>query len=154
MKSPSASVATTGALWSPAVTWFTPNSGPIDANDKSRRGSRLSPKQDPPLPRARFAVAAAHYQCVNKGGNCPAAVNKQDVLANVSASGDFSSGKNGAINGSLTFSPPPSSLNCPGGQRLKMTSVAYAGIALTDDTFHVTRASTPEALSMSGPECP
>jgi len=100
------------------------------------------------------AVAAAHYQCVNKGGNCPAAVNKQDVLANVSASGDFSSGKNGAINGSLTFSPPPSSLNCPGGQRLKMTSVAYAGIALTDDTFHVTRASTPEALSMSGPECP
>ena len=100
------------------------------------------------------AVAGARFQCVNKGGNCPAASNKQDVIANVSASGDFNSGKNGAINGSLTFEPPAGTLRCPGGQVLKRVSVAFSGIALTDDTFHVTAAALPSALSMSGPECP
>ena len=100
------------------------------------------------------AVAAARYQCVNRGGKCPAAANKQDVLQNVSASGSFSSGKNGSINGSLTFEPPEGTLNCPGGQVLKMVSASYTNISLTDLTNIVTATATPSALAMAGPECP
>jgi hypothetical protein len=100
------------------------------------------------------ATAAARYQCVNRGGNCPAASNKQDVLTNVSASGTFQSGKNGAINGSLTFEPPEGTLNCPGGQVLKMVSVSFTSIALSDTTNGITANATPSALAMSGPECP
>src|SRR5262245_46058009 len=43
------------------------------------------------------ASASAFYQCVNKGGNCPAAANKEEVQADVSATGSFTSGKNGQI---------------------------------------------------------
>ena len=100
------------------------------------------------------AVAAARYQCVNRGGKCPAAANKQDVLQNVSASGSFASGKNGSINGSLTFEPPEGTLNCPGGQVLKMVSAAYTNIALSDLTNGVSAGAAPSALSMAGPECP
>lgn len=100
------------------------------------------------------AVAAARYQCVNKGGNCPQASNKQDVLTNVSASGNFTSGKNGSINGSLTFEPPEGTLDCPGGQVLKMVSVSYNNIALADTTNGVSAGASPSALAMSGPECP
>ena len=100
------------------------------------------------------AVAAARYQCVNRGGKCPAASNKQDVLTNVSASGSFASGKNGAINGSLTFEPPEGTLNCPGGQVLKMVSASFTNIALSDLTNGVSAGATPSSLAMSGPECP
>jgi hypothetical protein len=100
------------------------------------------------------AVASARYQCVNRGGKCPAAANKQDVLSNVSASGSFASGKNGAINGSLTFEPPEGTLNCPGGQVLKMVSASYTNIALADLTNGISAPATPSALAMSGPECP
>jgi hypothetical protein len=99
-------------------------------------------------------VAAARYQCVNRGGKCPAAANKQDVLQNVSANGSFASGKNGAINGSLTFEPPEGTLNCPGGQVLKMVSASFTNIALTDLTNGVSASAAPSSLAMSGPECP
>src|SRR6185369_7300063 len=49
------------------------------------------------------ADGTARYQCVNRGGNCPAAANKQDVNGPVTASGAFASGKNGTITASLTF---------------------------------------------------
>jgi hypothetical protein len=100
------------------------------------------------------AVAAARYQCVNHGGRCPAAANKQDVLSNVSASGTFQSGKNGAINGSLTFEPPDGTLACPGSQVLVMVSVSYTNIALTDTTNGVSASASPSALALAGPECP
>ena len=94
------------------------------------------------------AVAAARYQCVNRGGKCPAASNKQDVMSNVSASGSFASGKNGAINGSLTFEPPEGALNCPGGQVLKMVSASYTNIALSDLTNGVSAGATPDRKSV------
>ena len=100
------------------------------------------------------ATAAARYQCVNRGGKCPAAANKQDVLSNVSASGTFQSGKNGSINGSLIFEPPEGTLNCPGGQVLKTVSVSYTNISLADTTNGVAAGAEPSALGMSGPECP
>lgn len=100
------------------------------------------------------ADARARYQCVNRGGKCPAAANKQDVFGPVSASGSFASGKNGSITGSLTIQPPASTLNCPGGQVLKFVSVSYTDIALADLTNDVVEFADPSSLSMSGPECP
>ena len=35
------------------------------------------------------ATAAARYQCVNRGSNCPSASNKEDVLLDVSVGGTF-----------------------------------------------------------------
>jgi hypothetical protein len=100
------------------------------------------------------ANGSARYQCVNRGGKCPAAANKQDALGPVSASGAFFSGKNGAINGSLTFEPPAGTLNCPGGQVLKMVSASFTDIALSDLTNGVHAGAIPSALARSGPECP
>ena len=100
------------------------------------------------------ATSAARYQCVNRGGKCPAASNKQNVLSNVSASGAFNSQKNGTISGSLTFEPPEGTLNCPGGQVLKMVSASFTNIALTDLTNGFSAGAVPSALAQSGPECP
>lgn len=100
------------------------------------------------------ADANARYQCVNRGGNCPAAANKQDVTGPVSADGQFQSGRNGQITASLTILPPESTLVCPGNQVLKLVSVSYTDIALADLTNNVVAYATPSSLSMSGPECP
>jgi hypothetical protein len=100
------------------------------------------------------ADGSARYQCVNRGGKCPAASNKQNVLGPVFAHGSFASGKNGTITGSLTFEPPAGTLNCPGGQVLKMVSASFSGIALADTTNGLYAGATPSALGMSGPECP
>lgn len=100
------------------------------------------------------ADGTARYQCVNRGGKCPQASNKQNVNGPVTASGAFSSGKNGSITGALTFDPPPGTLNCPGGQVLKMVSVSYTNIALDDLTNGVHAGAIPSSLAMSGPECP
>jgi hypothetical protein len=100
------------------------------------------------------ANGSARYQCVNRGGNCPAASNKQDALGPVSAHGFIASGKNGSINGSLTFEPPAGTLKCPGGQVLKMVSAGFTNIALADLTNGVHAGAVPSALAMAGPECP
>src|ERR1041384_6126894 len=49
------------------------------------------------------ANATAVYACYNNGGNHPQATNKATVSGPVSASGTFSSGKNGSISASLTL---------------------------------------------------
>lgn len=100
------------------------------------------------------ADANARYQCVNRGGNCPAAANKQDVTGPVLADGEFQSGRNGQITASLTILPPESTLVCPGNQVLELVSVSYTGIALADVTNNVVAYATPSSLSISGPECP
>ena len=100
------------------------------------------------------ANGTARYQCVNHGGKCPAASNKQNVAGPVTASGIFASGKNGTISGALTFEPPAGTLKCPGGQVLKMVSASFTDIALDDTTNGVHAGATPSALGMSGPECP
>jgi hypothetical protein len=48
------------------------------------------------------AQASATYVCVNNGGSNPSAKNKTNVTGEVSATGTFSSGKNGAITASQT----------------------------------------------------
>ena len=77
------------------------------------------------------AKATAEYQCINNGGKNPSAANKQQVSANVSVSGDFTSGKNGSVNGTLTITPPPATLVCPPGQHLVLVSVKYENVKVS-----------------------
>src|SRR5215218_1912393 len=78
------------------------------------------------------ADATAVYACQNNGGNFPSDPKKTTVSGPVSASGEFSSGKNGSITGSLTLMPPPSTLDCPGGQHEVLASVSYTNVAVSE----------------------
>jgi len=63
------------------------------------------------------------------------------VSGPVSATGTFSSGKNGTISQSLTLSPPSAgSFSCPAGQRLVLAFVSYTNVAITDTTNKVTES--------------
>lgn len=83
------------------------------------------------------ADATATYVCVNKGGANPSAQNKTTVSGPVSATGTFSSGKNGNVVATLTVSPPPSNISCPNGQSLQLASVTYTNVTLTDTTNNI-----------------
>jgi hypothetical protein len=78
------------------------------------------------------ANATAVYACQNNGGNFPSDPKKQTVSGPVTASGQFTSGKNGQITGSLTLSPPPSTLDCPPGQHEVLASVTYTNVAVSE----------------------
>jgi hypothetical protein len=87
------------------------------------------------------ADATATYVCVNGGNKNPSASNKETVSGPVSATGTFSSGKNGSISQTLTLSPPSAgSFSCPSGQKLELASVSYTNVAITDTTNHVTES--------------
>jgi len=100
------------------------------------------------------ATAAARYQCVNRGNNCPAASNKQDVLSNVSVGGTFVADKTGKITGDLTIPAPPGTLVCPGNQVVGVASVVFTNITLTDLTNGSTSPTNPSALTYNTTECP
>lgn len=86
------------------------------------------------------ADATATYVCVNNGGANPSASNKTAVSGPVSATGTFSSGKNGTINQSLTLTPPapPSTFSCPKGQKQETAEVTYTNVTITDTTNNIT----------------
>lgn len=87
------------------------------------------------------ADATATYACLNHGGNHPQAANKETVSGPVSATGTFSSGRNGTISQSLTLNPPSAgTFSCPSGQRLVLASVSYTNVAITDTTNGVTES--------------
>ena len=71
------------------------------------------------------ADATAVYACRNRGRNFPSDPKKQTVSGPVSASGNFTSGQNGQVSGSLTLEPPASTLDCPSGQTAVLVSVSY-----------------------------
>jgi hypothetical protein len=77
------------------------------------------------------ADSNATYACRNNGGQCPNAANKVDVSGTVTAQGTFTSGKNGSIRGSLTVDPPPTTLSCPGGQKLVLVKVSYTNVSVS-----------------------
>jgi hypothetical protein len=80
------------------------------------------------------ADAEAQYACFNRGGKHPQATNKETVAGPVSASGEFTSGKNGQVNGSLTVGPPSQgSFSCPPGQRLAVPYVKYTNVQICFD---------------------
>jgi hypothetical protein len=85
------------------------------------------------------ANATATYVCINNGGANPSAGNKVTVSGPVSATGAFSSGKNGNVTASLTLSPPPppppSTFSCPPGQKgPELAQVSYTSVSITDTT--------------------
>jgi hypothetical protein len=84
------------------------------------------------------ANATATWVCVNNGGANPSAQNKTTVNGPVSATGSFSSGKNGNVTASLTVHPPPSNISCPKGQKLELASVSYMDVTLMDTTNGIT----------------
>jgi hypothetical protein len=89
------------------------------------------------------ADATATYVCVNNGGANPSASNKTTVSGPVTASGTFSSGKNGNVTASLTLSPPaplpPSTFSCPKGQKgPELAQVSYTSVSITDETNGIT----------------
>ena len=77
------------------------------------------------------AHADATYACRNNGQQCPNAANKVNVQSDVSATGTFTSGKNGSIRASLSVDPPDTTLRCPGGQRLVLVSVTYTNVKVS-----------------------
>jgi len=79
------------------------------------------------------ADAVANYACFNKGGNHPQASNKEAVAGPVSGSDTFTSGKNGAVVGDLALHPPPTTLDCPGNQVVRLCDVTYTTVALSAD---------------------
>jgi hypothetical protein len=89
------------------------------------------------------ADATAVYVCVNRGGANPSAQNKETVSGPVSATGTFSSGKNGQITASLTLHPPSAgSFSCPSGQTLEVASVTYTNVTITDTFNGITEPIT------------
>jgi hypothetical protein len=84
------------------------------------------------------ADSTATYVCVNRGGANPSAQNKTTVSGPVSATGTFSSGKNGQVTASLTLNPPSAgSFSCPPGQRIDIAEVSYTNVVITDTTNNV-----------------
>ncbi len=80
------------------------------------------------------ADATALWACFNRGGHNPAAQNKRSVEGDVATGGTFES-KNGRVQGSLTAGPlSPGDFTCPGGQVMRLASVSYSNIVLTDTT--------------------
>jgi hypothetical protein len=93
------------------------------------------------------ADASGQFQWFNHGGNKPQGQPFQFGPITVSASGDFSSGKNGNITASLTVAapaPPPDVLAAGTSSNwvLKET-VTYSNIALTDVTNGIPATVSP-----------
>jgi hypothetical protein len=104
------------------------------------------------------ANASATCTCVNNSGKCPNAANKVTVPGPVSATGTFTSSKNGSITASLDVSPPPcppsAPPTCGGGQKLVLSAVTYTDIALTDLTNGIDATGLPTSLSKTFFTCP
>ncbi|MEU2631579.1 MULTISPECIES: hypothetical protein [Kitasatospora] len=87
------------------------------------------------------ASATADDGCINGRGNHPQATNKQTASGPVSATGAFSSGRNGTVSQTLTLHPPgPGGFTCPGGQTLVLADVTYTNVSLGDTTNGVAAA--------------
>jgi hypothetical protein len=100
------------------------------------------------------AHADATYACRNRGNNCPNAANKVNVQTDVSATGTFTSGKNGSIRASLTVDPPDTTLTCPGGQKLVLVSVSYTGVAVSAQGAGACSTSPGTFAANFFPNCP
>jgi hypothetical protein len=84
------------------------------------------------------AKGSAVYGCVNQGGNSAPGLNKRMLLdANVIGRKSYTA-KGTFVNGVVTIPPPIArSIQCPPGQTLVLSSVAYTGIQVNDTTNNV-----------------
>ena|SRR5215475_14219123 len=101
------------------------------------------------------ADGTAVYGCLNGGQNCPNAANKSTVSGPVSASGAFTSGKNGQITGSLTISPPANTtLDCPNGQDLVLVSASFTNVSVSAPGAEACETSPATFSANFFPQCP
>jgi hypothetical protein len=100
------------------------------------------------------ATADAVYGCLNHGQQCPNAANKVNVQADVSATGTFTSGKNGQITACLTVDPPPTTLTCPSGQVLVLVSVSYTNVRVSAPGAGDCLTSPGTFAANNFPQCP
>ena len=101
------------------------------------------------------AHADAIYGCLNHGAQCPNAGNKVEVQQDVSASGTFTSGKNGSITASLTVDPPETALTCPGNQQVVLVSVSYTNVAVSAPVAGSPCIPSPGTFAANFfPQCP
>jgi hypothetical protein len=100
------------------------------------------------------AHADAVYACRNNGQQCPNAANKVNVQADVSATGTFTSGKNGQITACLTVDPPATTLTCPAGQRLVLVSVSYTNVSVSAPGAGSCNTSPGTFAANFFPDCP
>jgi hypothetical protein len=100
------------------------------------------------------AHADAVYGCLNRGQQCPNAANKVNVQSDVSATGTFTSGKNGQITACLTVDPPPTELTCPNGQRLVLVSVSYTNVSVSAPGAGSCETSPGTFSANFFPQCP
>jgi hypothetical protein len=100
------------------------------------------------------ADETATFVCVNGGGQCPNAANKQTVSGPATGTGEFSSGKNGSIDACIIIHGIAAPDFCPGGQTETLDLIAYAGITITDTTNDVSAGATPSSLSADPFDCP
>jgi hypothetical protein len=100
------------------------------------------------------ADANATYGCLNHGQQCPNAANKVSVSGRVTAQGTFTSGKNGSIRGSLTVDPPPTTLDCPGGQKLVLVKVSYTNVSVSAPGAGDCNTSPGTFAANFFPQCP
>jgi hypothetical protein len=100
------------------------------------------------------AHADATYACRNNGQQCPNAANKVNVQSDVSASGTFTSGKNGQITACLTVSPPDTTLTCPNGQKLVLVSVSYTNVEVSAPGAGTASVSPGTFAANFFPNCP
>jgi hypothetical protein len=100
------------------------------------------------------ASATATFVCVNNGGECPNAANKQTVSGPVSGTGTFSSGKNGSIERCIIIEGLEAPDFCPGGQTETLDLISYSSITITDTNNNVSETATPSSLSADPFDCP
>ena len=84
------------------------------------------------------ATATRVDSCVNNGGQIPSDPKKTTTQSPVTSGGTFSV-KNGSITGSLTVSPPATTLSCPRGQTATLISLSYTNVRITDTTNAIFR---------------
>lgn len=90
------------------------------------------------------ADVSASFGCFNGGGKHPQAANKETVSSELVVEVTLEP-KNGRIRASIeTDEPSPGDFECPPGQRLRLASVSYTDIVLTDTTNDVS-ADIPDA---------
>ena len=84
------------------------------------------------------ADADALYACQNNGGNFPSDPKKQQVSERVEANATLLS-ENGNVIGSVPLSPPPATLDCPGGQHPVLAAITYSNVQICDTDHDVCR---------------
>ena len=80
--------------------------------------------------------ATATWACFNGGGKHPQAANKETETNPVVEEASFES-KNGRVVSSFSTVPPTTTFTCPSGQRLRLASISYTDLVLTDETNDV-----------------